>query len=682
MNKTFIQLLLIFSFAASASAQVDTLMRDSTIDRYRITEGGFIRIGPAIHYGANIYRSSTLPTPLSNGCDSFVAGTKGGLGISLNADIPFTQKNDLFLRTRAGYYDIGGSLRYSEIYTDTVSGQRRSSEFEHTITTFTKSLMVDLLIAFDIIPKVTIDAGVVTGLLFGQRYEKVMSAVGAGGFAGGARDSLENSGGLPDAETLQFAVTGGAEMRFPLSSKLDAVTRIDALLPINGTTKYLNNWRIGGSIGISLPIYGVPDTVIETEIIKVPEYVIREKPKPPLSAVIEAFGRDAQGSLEKVIRISVEDVKARVAFPFLGYIFFDESSAVIPPRYILYGSTEEAERKFVPVTDREDVKILPLYHDLLNILGSRMRAMPSSKITLTGMTSNTGTETNNLALARRRAETVKGYLVNIWKIAAERITVDARLMPQKPSPLASRQGQEENRRVEITSNDDRLTDPIIATNIEHVATPSGLVLQPRIITEAGLRTMTARIMMGGKEIERFIGDETGFRQQSTWTISEDALSSADSIMKIVLEVIDSADSRVETSTMIPIERIRTERDKEQSLERYSLILFGFDEDELGTKNERTISLVAESVRKLKPKFVNVIGYTDETGSESYNDELSRRRALKALLSLEKSLKQKKITLPASTSVDGRGSRDRLYDNTLPEGRFFSRTVNITLGAQK
>jgi hypothetical protein len=35
-------------------------------------------------------------------------------------------------------------------------------------------------------------------------------------------------------------------------------------------------------------------------------------------------------------------------------------------------------------------------------------------------------------------------------------------------------------------------------------------------------------------------------------------------------------------------------------------------------------------------------------------------------------------LPHDIIVEGRGSHERLYDNRLPEGRFFSRTVMVTI----
>jgi outer membrane protein OmpA-like peptidoglycan-associated protein len=188
--------------------------------------------------------------------------------------------------------------------------------------------------------------------------------------------------------------------------------------------------------------------------------------------------------------------------------------------------------------------------------------------------------------------------------------------------------------------------------------------------------------IGNTVIDRYSGDMSGLGLKSSWSLTEDALSQKNDSLTLFIEATDSAGTTASAINTIPLKRTRTERERDQELERYSLILFGFDDDKLGTKNERTISFVAESFKKMKPEIVNVLGYTDETGDQSYNDELSRRRADQAIKQLEASLKQKKVSLPAKTFVEGKGSREVLYDNTLPEGRFFSRTVNITLGKSK
>ena len=144
------------------------------------------------------------------------------------------------------------------------------------------------------------------------------------------------------------------------------------------------------------------------------------------------------------------------------------------------------------------------------------------------------------------------------------------------------------------------------------------------------------------------------------------------------EVTDSAGNVATAKNSIKLEQKHIEREKQQVLEKFSLILFAFDESKLGAKNERTLGLVAESFKKAKPQNLSIVGYTDELGDANHNDELSRRRAAEATGELERALRLRGLTLPDNILIDGKGSREKLYDNGLPEGRFFSRTVNITI----
>ena len=636
-------------------------------------------------YGANFYTNDPLPLPLATGCDSFLSATSPGLSFGAEVAIPISTNNDFFITPFLSYRDLKGEFVFGQFYTDVVSGERQGLEFEHTITAYTKSVGVGAKIDWQFINKVFGSTGFEIASLFNQTYDKILRPTGPGGFEGGARDSLESAGDLPTAHSILPSLLFSLRAEFPLSSRLFASPGIAFSLPLSGTTDYFKLTSLQGTLSFHYNLSPTSDTTIEYIRDSIPYFVSRfipDTPKSNLKVSIDVYGKNRDGQEERVIRIDVVDVKARVAFPFLNYIFFDEGSSSIPLRYTTYRSPGEAEQRFKGLSDRNGEKLLNLYHEIMNVLGSRMKSIPTSRITLTGNTSNTGSESGNITLARKRAQTVKDYLVTIWGIEPERIAIEGRLLPLRPSPQSTKQGQEENRRVEITSNDERLTDPIIVTNTEHIATPSDLIIRPRFEGDTGIQHVNTVMSIGNTVIDRYSGDMSGLGLKSSWSLTEDALSQKNDSLTLFIEATDSAGTTASAINTIPLKRTRTERERDQELERYSLILFGFDDDKLGTKNERTISFVAESFKKMKPEIVNVLGYTDETGDQSYNDELSRRRADQAIKQLEASLKQKKVSLPAKTFVGGKGSREVLYDNTLPEGRFFSRTVNITLGKSK
>jgi outer membrane protein OmpA-like peptidoglycan-associated protein len=125
--------------------------------------------------------------------------------------------------------------------------------------------------------------------------------------------------------------------------------------------------------------------------------------------------------------------------------------------------------------------------------------------------------------------------------------------------------------------------------------------------------------------------------------------------------------------------IHVTSDRPERIERFSLILFGFDESQLSAGNDRSIQSAADMMLKVPVTRVLIQGFTDEMGDRSHNDELSKARADNVRTQFEELLRAEGRN-PSALDIhsQGRGSRELPYDNNLPEGRFFSRTVNITI----
>ena len=84
----------------------------------------------------------------------------------------------------------------------------------------------------------------------------------------------------------------------------------------------------------------------------------------------------------------------------------------------------------------------------VNIIGSRMREHPEATLRLVGTNSDEGAEQADTALSRSRAVSVRDYLAGTWGIAANRMRIEARNLPEKPSNIGEIDGIQENRRVE------------------------------------------------------------------------------------------------------------------------------------------------------------------------------------------------------------------------------------------
>ncbi|MGE5255611.1 MAG: OmpA family protein, partial [Hyphomicrobiales bacterium] len=80
------------------------------------------------------------------------------------------------------------------------------------------------------------------------------------------------------------------------------------------------------------------------------------------------------------------------------------------------------------------------------------------------------------------------------------------------------------------------------------------------------------------------------------------------------------------------------------------------------------------IREVPSATVKIVGHTDTIGKPDYNVALSRKRAETAY----EQLLAAGIPDKNRVAFEGKGPADPLYDNGLPEGRAFNRTVTVIL----
>jgi OOP family OmpA-OmpF porin len=88
-------------------------------------------------------------------------------------------------------------------------------------------------------------------------------------------------------------------------------------------------------------------------------------------------------------------------------------------------------------------------HEELNKLGDFLREHPKTYVVLSGYTDGTGSDEYNLGLARRRAESIQGYLTQYSGVSIGRIITQ---WYGKKDPIADNtkeEGRQQNRRVEF-----------------------------------------------------------------------------------------------------------------------------------------------------------------------------------------------------------------------------------------
>ncbi|MEO8794572.1 MAG: OmpA family protein [Daejeonella sp.] len=105
------------------------------------------------------------------------------------------------------------------------------------------------------------------------------------------------------------------------------------------------------------------------------------------------------------------------------------------------------------------------------------------------------------------------------------------------------------------------------------------------------------------------------------------------------------------------------------------ILFDVDQSQLKTAARSNIESLATSMKNNLETNILIIGHTDNTGSDAYNERLSNRRA--------EAVKAYTVSQGISTgrlTTQGRGEAEPIADNTTIEGRAQNRRVEIVIVA--
>jgi outer membrane protein OmpA-like peptidoglycan-associated protein len=105
----------------------------------------------------------------------------------------------------------------------------------------------------------------------------------------------------------------------------------------------------------------------------------------------------------------------------------------------------------------------------------------------------------------------------------------------------------------------------------------------------------------------------------------------------------------------------------------SNITFATDQDQVMPAFYPTLNAVSTVLRKYNQTLIDVYGHTDSTGSDSYNQGLSQRRAS----SVANYLVQGGVS-PQRIVATGFGESRPIADNSSEAGRAQNRRVEITI----
>jgi outer membrane protein OmpA-like peptidoglycan-associated protein len=155
--------------------------------------------------------------------------------------------------------------------------------------------------------------------------------------------------------------------------------------------------------------------------------------------------------------VIIREQKTIELFALLPMVFYDAGTGSLPNRYVVFNSPQQTQG----FSEDTITSTLNAYYNYLNIVGLRMRNNPDTKIGLTGTNSQDVDNEMSLDLSRQRAESVKKYLVEIWGIQPDRISIEARKLPESPTLPTTPEGISENRRVELSSDSWEIIHPVL-----------------------------------------------------------------------------------------------------------------------------------------------------------------------------------------------------------------------------
>ena len=607
-------------------------------------------------------------------CPNYKSGD--GAGFTLGGLYEFQLTDDISIGMRADYTSQGGTLSAIErTVVDGGSGTILNASIEHVLDSRIASIGIQPLLGYRLFGGLSAHAGTRFGYVLSTTYsqkEILLEPAGSGTFENGLRQRNFSEGSIEEASSLQAGLVAGFSYTLPLNdhASLFLVPELSyhySLTPVvKNLTWNIHAWTAGAAIKYVLP-HAAPEPLKPVEPIAPP-------PPPPvrpqLAASVEAVVVNNDGSEGRVVQVRIEEFETTNLRPLLPYIFFEDGATSIANRYKTLPA--EGSTAFV-LDDLHEAGTLAVYHDLLNIVGLRMKQHAKAKLTLVGCNSNTGMESGNESLSRKRAEAVKSYLVDTWGIAASRIVIRSRNLPDRPSRIDDPDGIAENRRVELSSTDSRILEPLKTSTIEREVSPPVVQFIPYVQSEAGVRSWSLQL-----EHERAVRSFDGTDAvpvQIEWNITDDItkLDSTQKPVRYILSVEDQAGQTVESApATLPIEQITLRRKRAAALvndkefARFSLILFDFDKSDISVANRAVAGIIQSSI--LATSTVTITGYADRTGEAEYNRKLS----------LERAENTAKLLNTPNAKILGLGTEKILYSNDTPEGRFYSRTVDVVV----
>lgn len=708
MKKTIIVLFLIFAWNSILNSQIDTTKPIYNIGVY----GG-------INYNLHDAGFRSLPG-IPNCCPKFESGSGIAPQVGLSVRFPFDEASSLILKLE--YSDYSGKLEKEEFIGNTELRQA-TPPFEttdvvkatsnHSVEGNLGAISIEPMYSWNIFDKFNWNIGLNLSYLLSPKFTQREQLVSPNNVVfkdteKRVRNEYINND-IPEVNSIQIFGKTSISYSIPFGKNMILSPELGFAYPF--TKIFSDEWKvIPISIGLNLEYPIKPS--IEKEKIEQMEYIrdtivvadfnaktttvnlktkdkkvkvnetdtkiittttiteIYEKIIPKTSKItgnLVINGKDRQGNIQPNPTLTIEEIEVSESFPLLPYIFFPEASSDLKRTSMVLldaKNQNEFSTKYLPW------ETLNIYSNLLNIIKERMDKNPAAKIIITGTNSNTTVEANNLELSKTRAAAVKDYLVNNLGINADRINISSQNLPNKPSNPATVDGIQENQRAEITSENRSILEPLELSQIDRIANPPIIEIEPTIFADLPIKNWNMTITQNNKIIRSYNGTRP---EKQQWMVEAEPIPEFETPAIIKYSATDEQGNlfEIEKSIQLTQKTIKKKREEIKNdtiYQRYSLIVFDFDKSELTETHKTVLDKIRSNIKSNSQ--VSIYGYADRMGTPQYNKDLANRR-------IEEVVKYLKVK-PELLRRYPIGSDELLYDNNTPQGRSYSRTVRIII----
>jgi outer membrane protein OmpA-like peptidoglycan-associated protein len=682
-------------------------------------------------FGAYLFNSHSADFKALPSCPSCSPGYQDGSGSGFSFGAIFEYKlSPLFtLGARLSYNDISALLKRDESTTVIIDGKATPGAFEHSIDATLSTLGIEPMLKVAIYDRLSLNFGFFAGTLLSKKYEQkeeITKPSNTGTFVDGngidtkKRTRNEFSGDLKNPSSFLIFPNVGLSYSLPLNknNSLTLEPEVAYYLGLNNIVDdpKVSEWKANSlKLGVALKytpliqkelmkksekIYQtdtirafkdmitktyvalgsessvskdeiIDETLVTTETISRTDTMYMPK-KYELSSDITAVGVDANGAEIVNPKIVVEEFVSNKLEPLLNYIFYDENSSKLQTKYKTISKAETRNFNENSLYANETIDI---YYNLLNIVAKRLIEHPNANLKIVGCNSYINDEKSNNDLSKLRAEGVRDYLTSVWGIEDSRLSIEFRNLPENASkPIDVPEKAAENRRVELYSNDNSILSPLFLADTMRTANPPIVRFYPKAKSDAGVKSWEVSANQDPVEKNFSKSGEGDIVKSIDWVLTGNHIKEPKYQMpiKYFIKVKDQRDNESASEIkslpleLVTISKKRDNKVNDKIIEKFSLILFDFDKSEIIGANKSIVNFIRDRIKD--NSTVKIVGYTDKLGDEEYNHKLSDKRAK----SVKKAIGSK------SAEAEGVGESELLFDNANPEGRFYCRTVNITI----